>query len=156
MPSRTMPSKTDSVQSVIASRPKRSSTYQSKLFSLPITTKRANQDDKEAFAKKKSKRDDNTTKVEEEDDEEEVGNVATTTDSSKLLQVTREAFLDQYRVEGLKDIYYQEDWIDAKTAHRWHNELKAMPQWYRPKLKVYGKEIQQSRAIAGETNLAIV
>lgn len=148
-----MPSTTDRLRSDSVASPKRASTYQSKLFSLHLSTKRAKADSKEAPAKKKLKVDDKATQTEKEEEEEE--NVATTTDSRKLLPVTREAFLKQYQVEGLKDTYYQADWIDAKTAQRWHNELKELPQWYRPKLKVYGKEIQQSRAIAGEIHCCI-
>lgn len=142
-----MPPKLDEVvQAEIASNSKKfPSTYQSKLFSLPLSTKRARSDGQGVAATKKLKVDYSSENIEEES-----GNVATTTDSSKLLPVTRDAFLNKYRVAGLQDTYYQEDWIDAKTANRWHNELKNLPQWYRPKLKVYGKEIQQSRSIAGE------
>ncbi|PWN89040.1 hypothetical protein FA10DRAFT_286935 [Acaromyces ingoldii] len=65
-----------------------------------------------------------------------------------LLPVSRADFVSKYAVKGLSDIYYQPDWIDAKTASKWHRELCTLEQWYRPTLKVYGREFQQSRAIA--------
>ncbi|EPQ31993.1 uncharacterized protein PFL1_00191 [Pseudozyma flocculosa PF-1] len=63
--------------------------------------------------------------------------------------ITRPAFCDRYRIEDLPgaDIFYRPDWIDSKTAERWRRELDALPDWYQPKLKVYGREITQSREI---------
>ncbi|KAN0066404.1 hypothetical protein ACQY0O_000498 [Thecaphora frezii] len=63
--------------------------------------------------------------------------------------VTRKSFCDAYRVDGLPDadVYYRTGWIDPRTAERWRKELDALPEWYRPKLKVYGREITQSREI---------
>lgn len=74
----------------------------------------------------------------------------TTTDPSALKPVTHKAFLSKYAVSGLDNVYYNRCWVSGPTAHRWRRELDALLEWYRPKLKVYGREIQQSRAIAGE------
>lgn len=74
----------------------------------------------------------------------------TTTDSRELHPVTREEFLSKYAVEGLPHVYYCPGWIDFETAQKWRLELNNLLQWYRPKLKVYGREIQQSRGIAGK------
>ena len=79
----------------------------------------------------------------------------TTTDTSELVPVTREAFLRQYSVEGIADVFYQADWVDAETAQRWHDQLARLDEWYRPRLKVYGREIEQSRRIAGEDSAAV-
>lgn len=72
----------------------------------------------------------------------------TTTDPTELRPVTKTAFLQAYRVEGVDDVYYQPDWIPATLAHQWRRELDGLLQWYRPTLKVYGREIRQSRSIA--------
>ena len=67
-----------------------------------------------------------------------------------FLPVTRTDFCSKYRVDGLPDaeIFYKPDWIDRRTAERWRRELAALPEWYRPTLKVYGRDIVQSREIA--------
>ncbi|GAA6016661.1 hypothetical protein JCM10207_000139 [Rhodosporidiobolus poonsookiae] len=46
------------------------------------------------------------------------------------------------------DIFYLPDFVDEQTAQGWYDELLALPEWYRPTLKVYGKEVVQSRKIA--------
>jgi hypothetical protein len=120
----------------------KSSTYQSKLFQAPSKRTISATKVEEATPNKRPKR----------EDADEKGQIATTTDDRELVPVSREAFVSQYHVQGLQDVYYQPDWIDAKTAHRWHSELQDLKEWYRPKLKVYGREIQQSRSIAGESN----
>ncbi|GAK62519.1 DNA methylase [Moesziomyces antarcticus] len=65
-------------------------------------------------------------------------------------QVTRPEFCSTYEVEGLPDaeIYYKPDFISAHLAEEWRAELDRLSEWYRPKLKVYGREITQSRDIA--------
>ncbi|PWZ02878.1 hypothetical protein BCV70DRAFT_229290 [Testicularia cyperi] len=65
-------------------------------------------------------------------------------------QVTRQEFCDEHRVHGLPDadIFYKADFIDPRIAEKWRQELDQLPEWYRPKLKVYGREITQSREIA--------
>ncbi|KAM0787140.1 hypothetical protein ACM66B_006391 [Microbotryomycetes sp. NB124-2] len=46
------------------------------------------------------------------------------------------------------DVLYHPTFVDEKTANRWYNELLDIPGWYQPTLKMYGKEITQSRKIA--------
>lgn len=72
----------------------------------------------------------------------------TTTDAEQLHPVTNEAFLSRYAVKGLEDVYYDPGWVSAALADEWHMELDKLLEWYRPTLKVYGREIKQSRAIA--------
>ena len=65
-------------------------------------------------------------------------------------QVTRPAFCSAYKVGDLPDaeVYYKADFIDRSLAEEWRQQLDRLPEWYRPKLKVYGREITQSREIA--------
>lgn len=65
-------------------------------------------------------------------------------------QVTRPDFCSTYRIDDLPDadIYYKRDFIDRAVAEEWRQQLDRLPEWYRPKLKVYGREITQSREIA--------
>ncbi|CAE6418864.1 unnamed protein product [Rhizoctonia solani] len=49
------------------------------------------------------------------------------------------------------DVYYQEDFIPPKTANEWYEELNELDTWYRPTLKVYGRDVIQSRLIAAYT-----
>ncbi|TKY90183.1 hypothetical protein EX895_000181 [Sporisorium graminicola] len=65
-------------------------------------------------------------------------------------QVTKSEFCSSYKVDGLPDaeVYYQPDFIDRSLAEEWRSQLDRLPEWYRPKLKVYGREITQSREIA--------
>ncbi|BGP44053.1 hypothetical protein JCM10449v2_008110 [Rhodotorula kratochvilovae] len=46
------------------------------------------------------------------------------------------------------DCFYVPDLIDERTAQEWHDELLKLDEWYRPTLKVYGKDVVQSRKIA--------
>ncbi|KAG9016046.1 hypothetical protein FRB90_003709 [Tulasnella sp. 427] len=46
------------------------------------------------------------------------------------------------------DVFYQPDLVDSEVAQKWYTDLLALDTWYRPTLKVYGKSITQSRAIA--------
>ncbi|GAA6010529.1 hypothetical protein JCM11491_006982 [Sporobolomyces phaffii] len=46
------------------------------------------------------------------------------------------------------DVSYVDDFIDKDLAQKWHDELIAVEGWYQPTLKMYGKEITQSRKIA--------
>ncbi len=64
--------------------------------------------------------------------------------------MTRPNFCSTYRITDLPDadIYYKPDFIDRAVAEEWRAELDRLPEWYRPKLKVYGREITQSREIA--------
>ncbi|KZT35231.1 hypothetical protein SISSUDRAFT_1051700 [Sistotremastrum suecicum HHB10207 ss-3] len=58
--------------------------------------------------------------------------------------------LDEYRVEDLPgaDVLYIPDFIPEETASEWYQALEQSCTWYHPKLKVYGKEVSQSRSIA--------
>ncbi|ORY47095.1 hypothetical protein BCR35DRAFT_322888 [Leucosporidium creatinivorum] len=60
----------------------------------------------------------------------------------------------------LKDaeIYYLPTFITEEKAKGWYDELLEVGEWYQPKLKVYGKEIVQSRKIAAystDPNLSV-
>ncbi|GAA6001998.1 alpha-ketoglutarate-dependent dioxygenase AlkB family protein [Rhodotorula paludigena] len=46
------------------------------------------------------------------------------------------------------DAYYVPDLVDEHTAQSWHDELLGLEEWYRPTLKVYGRDVTQSRKIA--------
>ncbi|SYW76685.1 uncharacterized protein UBRO2_01522 [Ustilago bromivora] len=65
-------------------------------------------------------------------------------------QVTRSDFTSAYKVDDLPDaeIYYKPGFIDRSLAEEWRQQLDRLPEWYRPKLKVYGRKITQSREIA--------
>ncbi|EST09785.1 Alpha-ketoglutarate-dependent dioxygenase AlkB-like protein [Kalmanozyma brasiliensis GHG001] len=65
-------------------------------------------------------------------------------------QVTRPDFCSTYAITDLPDadIYYKPDFIPRRLAEEWRSQLDRLPEWYRPKLKVYGREITQSREIA--------
>ncbi|KAG8720348.1 hypothetical protein FRC08_000501 [Ceratobasidium sp. 394] len=58
-------------------------------------------------------------------------------------------FAEQYRLDlPGADTYYKEDFIKPETANQWYEELNALDTWYRPTLKVYGRDVIQSRTIA--------
>ncbi|GAA6063524.1 hypothetical protein JCM10212_006697 [Sporobolomyces blumeae] len=64
-------------------------------------------------------------------------------------ETTQVKTLEQYRlpfVDG--DVFYCDDFVDPETAQAWHDELVNVDGWYQPTLKMYGKEITQSRKIA--------
>jgi hypothetical protein len=147
------------------SSPGKAKTYQPSLFNLrfgPSRSKRPGSKERERGPESKRRRENDDVVegiINKQGHDKDVPLLpkisgGTTSDSKELLPVSRDAFLSQYRVEGLESVYYQRDWIDAKTAHRWHSELKSLQEWYRPKLKVYGREIQQSRSIAGELKMS--
>ncbi|CAE6385282.1 unnamed protein product [Rhizoctonia solani] len=59
------------------------------------------------------------------------------------------AFSTKYKVElEGADVYYKEDFIPSETADQWYEELNTLDTWYRPTLKVYGRDVIQSRLIA--------
>ncbi|KAF8577193.1 hypothetical protein K439DRAFT_1418431 [Ramaria rubella] len=57
----------------------------------------------------------------------------------------------QWKVAGLPggDVYYIPKFIESEKSREWYKQLNGLETWYHPKLKVYGKEITQSRSIAG-------
>ncbi len=55
--------------------------------------------------------------------------------------------LQGHRSTRRRDIL-QAHFIDRTLAEEWRSQLDRLPEWYRPKLKVYGREITQSREIA--------
>ncbi|BGP28132.1 alpha-ketoglutarate-dependent dioxygenase alkB-like protein [Rhodotorula toruloides] len=60
---------------------------------------------------------------------------------------------DRYRLPlADADAYYVPYFVDEATAQEWHDELLKLNEWYRPTLKVYGKEVTQSRKIAGASS----
>ncbi|SPO19799.1 uncharacterized protein UTRI_00191_B [Ustilago trichophora] len=65
-------------------------------------------------------------------------------------QVTQSTFCTTYKISDLPNakIYYNPNFIDCTLAEEWRQQLDHLPEWYRPKLKVYGREITQSREIA--------
>ncbi|GAA6054836.1 hypothetical protein JCM3770_004098 [Rhodotorula araucariae] len=46
------------------------------------------------------------------------------------------------------DCFYVPDLVGEHTAREWHDQLLNLDEWYRPTLKVYGKDVVQSRKIA--------
>ncbi|KAG9121461.1 hypothetical protein FRC07_002581 [Ceratobasidium sp. 392] len=58
-------------------------------------------------------------------------------------------FAEKYRLDlPGADTYYKEDFIQPETANQWYEELNNLDTWYRPTLKVYGRDVIQSRTIA--------
>ncbi|CAE6361500.1 unnamed protein product [Rhizoctonia solani] len=66
----------------------------------------------------------------------------------KQFHPTKE-FSDKHglNLEGA-DVYYQEDFIPLELANEWYEQLNELDTWYRPTLKVYGRDVIQSRLIA--------
>lgn len=48
----------------------------------------------------------------------------------------------------IQDCFYQRSFISRQQSSQWYDDLLALPHWYRPTLKMYGREIVQSREIA--------
>lgn len=63
-----------------------------------------------------------------------------------FVQVTRSEFLAPTKTP-IPGVHYLEKFIPHSTAREWYESLVALPQWYRPMLKLYGREIVQSRQI---------
>ncbi|GAA5932000.1 alpha-ketoglutarate-dependent dioxygenase AlkB family protein [Sporobolomyces koalae] len=64
-------------------------------------------------------------------------------------ETTQVTSLESFRLNlADADVFYVEDFIDRKLAQTWHDELCNIEGWYQPTLKMYGKEITQSRKIA--------
>jgi hypothetical protein len=59
--------------------------------------------------------------------------------------------LDEYKMKDMpdSDVYYMPDFISTELSESWYKDLLQLDSWYQPKLKVYGREILQSRKIAG-------
>jgi len=58
--------------------------------------------------------------------------------------------LSAWRITEVKDgeVYYFPKFISENSASEWHESLLKLDTWYHPRLKVYGKEVKQSRSIA--------
>ncbi|EJD00747.1 uncharacterized protein FOMMEDRAFT_157852 [Fomitiporia mediterranea MF3/22] len=55
------------------------------------------------------------------------------------------------------EVYYIPNFIDSGLANEWLEELSRLDTWYHPTLKVYGKDVTQSRSIAAySTNESLV
>ncbi|KAE8219330.1 hypothetical protein CF319_g6953 [Tilletia indica] len=65
--------------------------------------------------------------------------------------VTDPNFTSTYRVTGLHpraQVFYCEDFVKPDLAREWRERLLSEMEWYRPTLRVYGKDVTQSRQIA--------
>ncbi|GLB37902.1 putative 2OG-Fe(II) oxygenase superfamily protein [Lyophyllum shimeji] len=58
--------------------------------------------------------------------------------------------LEDFRLTDMPDaeVFYVPRFVDEAVAEEWYLALLELDSWYRPKLKVYGREITQSRKIA--------
>ncbi|KAF9477711.1 hypothetical protein BDN70DRAFT_914008 [Pholiota conissans] len=58
--------------------------------------------------------------------------------------------LDEHRILDMQhcDVYYMPAFISEDVADNWFTALLELDSWYQPKLKMYGREIPQSRKIA--------
>lgn len=61
--------------------------------------------------------------------------------------VTSESFMQSVWTP-FEGVHYLNSFIPTPLATEWYEKLLALPQWYRPTLKLYGREIVQSRSIA--------
>ncbi|KAK0569049.1 hypothetical protein OC861_001291 [Tilletia horrida] len=69
-----------------------------------------------------------------------------------FLQVTDPAFTKPYHVSGLHpraQVYYCPAFVSPQQADQWKERLLVELLWYKPTLKVYGRDVIQSRQIAG-------
>ncbi|BGP20897.1 hypothetical protein JCM10213_003395 [Rhodosporidiobolus nylandii] len=46
------------------------------------------------------------------------------------------------------EVFYVPAFVGEETAKEWYEQLLELPHWYRPTLRVYGKDVTQSRKIA--------
>ncbi|CAD6900175.1 unnamed protein product [Tilletia controversa] len=68
--------------------------------------------------------------------------------------VTDPAFTSSHRVPDLHpkaEVFYCEDFVTPELADGWKDQLMSELAWYRPTLRVYGRDVVQSRQIAGES-----
>ncbi|CAO1613970.1 unnamed protein product [Sympodiomycopsis kandeliae] len=65
---------------------------------------------------------------------------------SDFLQVTNKSFLNDNQT-AIPGVHYLPRFLPEETANDWYESLVDLPQWYRPTLKMYGREIVQSRSI---------
>ncbi|GAA5849050.1 hypothetical protein JCM5353_004144 [Sporobolomyces roseus] len=64
-------------------------------------------------------------------------------------ETTQVSNLDEHKLNFADgSVFYVEDFVDSELAQSWHDELLKIDGWYQPTLKMYGKEITQSRKIA--------
>lgn len=50
------------------------------------------------------------------------------------------------------DVFYVPQFIDPSIAQKYYDQILALDDWYNPVLKMYGKEVIQSRKIAGPSH----
>lgn len=53
----------------------------------------------------------------------------------------------------IENCFYQRSFISRQQSSQWYDDLLALPHWYRPTLKMYGREIVQSREIAAYSKM---
>ncbi|KDR72175.1 hypothetical protein GALMADRAFT_765543 [Galerina marginata CBS 339.88] len=72
---------------------------------------------------------------------------ARVTNADTFAQVSN---LEDYRMKELPDseVYYPPSFVSEELSEEWYPALLELDSWYRPKLKVYGREVTQSRKIA--------
>ncbi|KAL9936896.1 hypothetical protein V8E36_004131 [Tilletia maclaganii] len=71
--------------------------------------------------------------------------------ASQFHQVTDPAFTSLYQVPDIHpraSVFYNESFISHNLAHEWKTRCQEELQWYRPTLRVYGRDVIQSRQIA--------
>ncbi|GMK59173.1 hypothetical protein CspeluHIS016_0701880 [Cutaneotrichosporon spelunceum] len=57
--------------------------------------------------------------------------------------------LDKHRVELLEgDVLYIPDFVSATESAGWYDDLDGLPTWHHPTLRVYNRDVVQSRAVA--------
>ncbi|KAF9526333.1 hypothetical protein CPB83DRAFT_857932 [Crepidotus variabilis] len=69
--------------------------------------------------------------------------------SEAFRQVTSSKF-DAFKIQDMPDcdVYYVPSLVTKKKSDEWYTSLLELDSWYQPTLKVYGKEVTQSRKIA--------
>lgn len=53
----------------------------------------------------------------------------------------------------IENCFYQRSFISREQSSEWYDSLLDLPHWYRPTLKMYGREIVQSREIAAYSKM---
>uniref|UniRef100_A0A8H7XMU3 Fe2OG dioxygenase domain-containing protein n=1 Tax=Psilocybe cubensis TaxID=181762 RepID=A0A8H7XMU3_PSICU len=74
----------------------------------------------------------------------------TKVDNESVSQFQQVSNLEEHRIKDmpLSEIYYVPDFISKEDSDEWYKALLALDTWYRPTLKIFGREVVQSRKIA--------